>query len=231
MLHVAPGPLLEAVAGRVRRGDDSWLAMWLEAEKTARTVIDARIDSWSEPFEGRVARDVMACLPGGAALVVASSMPVRDLEMFVAPRDGVRVFANRGANGIDGFVSTVLGVAAGRKGQPTVALLGDVCFLHDSNGFVSVARRGLDAVFVVVDNNGGGIFSFLPQAGLPAHFEELFGTPHDVDIAALGALHGVPVVDVTVADELAPAVEAAVTAGGVRIVRVRTRRDRQRGAP
>jgi 2-succinyl-5-enolpyruvyl-6-hydroxy-3-cyclohexene-1-carboxylate synthase len=225
VLEVTPDALLDAVARRVTCGDDSWMARWTEAEKKARHAIDSRLDSWPEPFEGRVARDLMAGLPDGATLVVASSMPVRDLEMFAAPRHGVRVMANRGANGIDGFVSTVLGVAAGRAGPVTVALVGDVCFLHDSNGLLGVTRRGLDAVFVVVDNNGGGIFSFLPQAGLPAHFEELFGTPHDVDIAALGALHGVPLVDVTRADELGDAVDEAVAAGGVRVVRVRTRRD------
>ena len=203
VLDAEPGPLLDAVAGQVASHDDAWLARWVQAEKTARGAIDAVLDSWPAPFEGRVARDLMACLPEGACLMVASSMPVRDLEMFSAARDGVAVMANRGVNGIDGFVSTTLGVAGSRARPVTVALLGDLCLLHDANGLLGAAARGLDAVLVVVDNHGGGIFSFLPQATLPAHFEQLFGTPQEVD----------------------PAVTGAIGAGGVRMVVVRTDRD------
>ncbi|HMK63035.1 MAG TPA: 2-succinyl-5-enolpyruvyl-6-hydroxy-3-cyclohexene-1-carboxylic-acid synthase [Acidimicrobiales bacterium] len=224
VLDVEPEPVLAELADRVANGDESWISAWIHAEDTARQVIDAELDSWPEPFEGRVARDVMACLPDDARLVVASSMPVRDLESFARPRRGVTVLANRGVNGIDGFVSSVLGVAASGAGPVTVALLGDLCLLHDANGLLGARGRGCDAVFVVLDNNGGGIFSFLPQAGLPDHFEELFGTPQGVDIAELGAVYGVPVTDVERADQLVPAVEAAIAAGGVRIVRVRTER-------
>jgi 2-succinyl-5-enolpyruvyl-6-hydroxy-3-cyclohexene-1-carboxylate synthase len=165
----------------------------------------------------------MATLPDGSALVVASSMPVRDLESFAAPRTGVRVHANRGVNGIDGFVATVLGISAGDDG-PTVALTGDLCFLHDANGLLGAVDRGLDAVFVVIDNRGGGIFSFLPQAQLPEHFETLFGTPQPVELTGLAAVHGVPTVEVTRADALAPALLDAISAGGVRMVLVRTER-------
>jgi len=221
--------LVAALAERLEHhhaagGDESWRSAWMGADRAARHAVDEQLDAWSEPFEGRVARDVMASLPDGASLVVASSMPVRDLDSFARPRRGVTVLANRGVNGIDGFVSTVLGVAAGRPGSTTVAVVGDLCLLHDANGLLGVGRRGIDAVLVVLDNDGGGIFSFLPQAGLPEHFEELFGTPHGVDIAALGVLHGVPVTDVTRAEGLGPAVRAAIVGGGVRMVRVRTER-------
>ncbi len=150
-------------------------------------------------------------------------MPVRDVESFASPRDEVRFHANRGVNGIDGFVSTALGIAAASDG-PTVALLGDLCFLHDSNGLLGAVDRGVDATFVVVDNGGGGIFSFLPQADLPEHFETLFGTPQPVDLGALAAVHGIPVTDVGAAAEFEPALAAAVEAGGVQVVRVRTDR-------
>jgi 2-succinyl-5-enolpyruvyl-6-hydroxy-3-cyclohexene-1-carboxylate synthase len=135
----------------------------------------------------------------------------------------VRFLANRGVNGIDGFVSTVLGAATASSG-PTVALLGDLCLLHDANGLSGAADRGIDATFVVLDNDGGGIFSFLPQAELPDHFELLFGTPHGVDLAALASMHGVPAQRVEKAGEVVPAIEAAIAAGGVRFVIVPTER-------
>lgn len=208
------------------RADRAWLDEWLAAEATARDALDAHLDASDEPFEGRIARDVVGAVPDGGALVVASSMPVRDVESFARARDGLRCVANRGVNGIDGLVSTAVGVALGSR-APTVALLGDLAFLHDGNGLLGVTRRGIDLTLVVVDNDGGGIFSFLPQASaLPEHFEELFATPQDVDLAALATAHGVPVHDVARAGDVRDAVHDAVAAGGVHVVRVRTDRAR-----
>jgi 2-succinyl-5-enolpyruvyl-6-hydroxy-3-cyclohexene-1-carboxylate synthase len=215
------GALADAVDVLV---DEEWMRTWSDADATARIAIDALVDGWSEPFEGRIARDVVRAVPAGTALVVASSMPVRDVESFAAARDDVRFHANRGVNGIDGFVSTTLGIARASEG-PTVALLGDLCFLHDSNGLLGAVDRGIDATFVVVDNDGGGIFSFLPQAELPEHFETLFGTPPHVDLGALAAVHRVPVAEVAAAADLEPALLSSIESGGVRVVRVRT--DRQ----
>ncbi|MGH9042389.1 MAG: 2-succinyl-5-enolpyruvyl-6-hydroxy-3-cyclohexene-1-carboxylic-acid synthase [Acidimicrobiia bacterium] len=201
-----------------------WLAAWHRAEAGARTALDAYLDSSGEPFEGRVARDVHDCLPAGATLVVASSMPVRDLEAFARPRSGVRVLANRGVNGIDGFGSTVLGVAA--AGGPTAGLMGDLAFLHDAAGLTFAARGGLDAVLVVVDNDGGGIFSFLPQAEAPAvdpaDFEALFGTPHGLDLVAVARSYGLPTERIDRAGDVGSAVEKALTAGGVHVIVVAT---------
>jgi 2-succinyl-5-enolpyruvyl-6-hydroxy-3-cyclohexene-1-carboxylate synthase len=211
------------VADSSRQRDDAWLDGWLAADRGARTALDALLDSSEEPFEGRIARDVVAAAPAGATVVVASSMPVRDVESFAAPRDGIRVLANRGVNGIDGFTSTVLGIAAVSE-EPVLALVGDLCFLHDSNGLLGATDRGVDAVFVVVDNDGGGIFSFLPQAEHPEHFETLFATPHGTDLAALASVYGIPVAEVEKASALVPAVTDAIHAGGVRVVLVRTDR-------
>jgi 2-succinyl-5-enolpyruvyl-6-hydroxy-3-cyclohexene-1-carboxylate synthase len=227
LLVADPERLLAAVAGRLGAARDrSWGEGWAAAEATARRVLDAHLDADDEPFDGRVARDVLAAAPDGTDLLVASSMPVRDLDTFGAPRAGVRVHANRGVNGIDGLVSTALGLAVGRPETPTVALLGDLALLHDASGLLGSRARGADLVLVVVDNDGGGIFSFLPQAAQPRHFETLFGTPHGIDLGALAAVHGIPTDVVARASELEPALAAAVAAGGVRLVHVRTDRAR-----
>lgn len=220
-----PLALLHGVAELLgEAGDRGWLGTWLSVERAARTAIDRTIDSWAEPFDGRVTRDVMAALPNGSVLTVASSMAVRDLETFAAPRRGVRVLANRGVNGIDGFVSTTVGVALARQGEPTVALLGDLAFLHDANGLLGAVARGAEATFVVLDNGGGGIFSFLPQADLPEHFEELFATPQDVDVFGLAELHGAVTTELASAEEVPLAVSAAVAKGGVQVLRARSDR-------
>lgn len=220
-----PTALLDAaVAAGPARTQSFWFMSWQRAEAAARRDIDRLLDGWAEPFEGRVARDLVAALPSGATLVVGSSMPVRDVETFARPRSGLRFLSNRGVNGIDGFVSTVLGVAAVPSPGPVVALCGDLTFLHDAGGILGARRRGLDATFVVVDNRGGGIFNFLPQAGLGDHFETLFGTPQDVDIAELAAVHGVTAETVTKADDLVPAVHRGIGAGGVRLILVPTDR-------
>src|SRR4029079_8497867 len=114
----------------------------------------------TEPF---VARALLGSMPGGSELVVASSMPLRDLAWYAMPRSDVRVHANRGANGIDGTMSTAIGVAIASK-HPTAVLLGDIAFLHDSTALIGIKERSVDLTIVVIDNDGGGIFSFLPQA-------------------------------------------------------------------
>ncbi len=204
---------------------DGWAAAWRAAETTAQQTVETVLATHPEVTEPGVARAVTGVLPAEAALVVASSMPVRDVEWYGDPAMTCTVMANRGANGIDGLVSTALGVAAARRG-PTVALLGDLALLHDGGGLLGAARRGLDCTYVVVDNDGGGIFSFLPQADAlaPSRFERLFGTPHGVDLAALAAVHAIPVSAVTEAAGLAPGLTSAVAAGGVRLILLRSNR-------
>ena len=145
-------------------------------------------------------------------------MPVRDLEWFGGPT--ARAHANRGANGIDGVVSTALGVALG--GRPTVALVGDIAFVHDTGALTALTRRAADLRIVVVDNDGGGIFSFLPQATMlpPDRFEQLFGTPHGTDVVALARAHGLDATTVTTAVELV----ARISTPGPSVTRIATDR-------
>lgn len=207
------------------RPEPGWLERWLALDALAESAIAEVLADHPEPTEPATAREVVAGLAPGSHLVVASSMPIRDVEWYAVPRPDVAIHANRGVNGIDGVLSTAVGVALA-TGAPTTCLLGDIAFLHDSNALIGIAGRGIDLTIVVVDNDGGGIFGFLPQAtALPtARFEQLFGTPHGVRPELLAVAHGIPVVAVEDGAALAPTLDAAAVAGGVQVVVVRTDR-------
>ncbi|GAA0974429.1 2-succinyl-5-enolpyruvyl-6-hydroxy-3-cyclohexene- 1-carboxylic-acid synthase [Acrocarpospora macrocephala] len=209
----------QAVEIPVTAGDDDWLNSWRHADLTARDAIDQVLDSagMSEP---RTARDLGALLPNGAQLFCGSSLPIRDLDWAMRPRRGLRLMACRGASGIDGVVSAAIGAALAHNG-PSYALVGDLTFLHDQNGLILGPREPRpDLCLVVANNDGGGIFSMLPQAGLGAPFERVFGTPHGVDLGYLAAATGTPYTRVEEPDELSRAIKG----DGLRIVEVRTDR-------
>jgi 2-succinyl-5-enolpyruvyl-6-hydroxy-3-cyclohexene-1-carboxylate synthase len=192
--------------------DPEWLRSWQAREERAQAAIEGVLgDDLSEP---QVARAIYRhAAETGATLVASASMPIRDLEWFAAPSASPpRVLANRGVNGIDGVVSTALGIAASDAGGRTLALLGDLAFLHDVSGLVNLPE--LQCTFVVVDNGGGGIFSFLPQARSvdAVLFERLFGTPPTSDLSAVGRGFGLPVHDVTSLSQLEPALAGAAPA-------------------
>ena len=204
-----------------------WLEGWTRAEKAAQAAIDAALAdrAGAGANEPALARAVVDALPAAATLVVASSMPVRDVEWYGRPRPGLRVLSNRGANGIDGVVSSALGAAIAGPG-PTYALMGDLAFLHDTNGLLvpGGVAGPVDATVVVVDNDGGGIFSFLPQATAlpPDRFERILGTPHGLDLVAVARAHGAAADPAASVDDVAAAV--AVLPTGLRVVVVRTDR-------
>ena len=207
----------ELIEREPHREPTDWIRSWGEADERARRAADELVDAWDEPFEGRVARDVADAIPEGSQLLAGSSMPIRDLDAYMRPRRGIRVLANRGASGIDGFVSTILG--ASTSGVPTFALLGDLTLLHDIGSLAWCARRGYDAVLVVLNNGGGTIFSFLAQRDLP-ELERLFTTPHAVDIGAIARSCGAGHTRVERAREIPSAILDATRAGGVHVVEV-----------
>jgi 2-succinyl-5-enolpyruvyl-6-hydroxy-3-cyclohexene-1-carboxylate synthase len=220
-----PADLVARLADRLPApASSAWLDDWMAAEATARSAVDAALDAIDAPTEPRTARDVAAAAPAASVLVVASSMPVRDLDLTMHPRDDLRVLANRGASGIDGTVSTASGVALG-GGAPVTLLIGDLALLHDGNGFLlSPDAERLDLVTVVVDNDGGGIFHLLPQAAYPGSFERVFGTPHGRDLGHLARLHDLAYAPVERAADVPGLVTDAHAAGGRHLIHVRTDR-------
>ena len=197
-----------------------WLARWQHAERAAQQVLAAALDADDAPATEPAVGRLLGSAEG--TLVVSSSMPVRDVEWFGAPST-TTVYANRGANGIDGVIASAIGVAAATSG-PTVLLIGEVALCHDQSSLTALRQRGLRLTIVVVDNDGGGIFSFLPQASTLAaeRFEQLFGTPHGTDVAMLAAAHGLTAVDVATVGAL----RSAVADPAVQVVRVRSERAR-----
>lgn len=218
--HVwATGTELEVVT------EPAYLDQWTAADAAAETAISEVLAGLEQPTEPAAARAFIAALAPGAHAVVASSMPVRDVEWFAPRRADIVVHANRGANGIDGTIATAIGVAAATT-APTAALLGDVAFLHDSTALIGIRDRGIDLTLVVIDNAGGGIFSFLPQAQAidRPRFEQLFGTPHGVRPEELAAVHGIASLTAEEAGSIEAAIASTVAAGGVWLVVVRTDR-------
>ena len=229
------GHAVGRVADRVEVSGPSpsdWLAEWKDRDEEVGKRLDALLDSWAPLTPHHVAAEVAAALPAHGLLFVGSSNPVRDLDLMV-PRYPVgqhrMVVANRGLAGIDGSVSTAVGAAVGRDSARSLALLGDVTFLHDTNGLLLGPEEVRpDLTIVVVNDDGGSIFALLEQ-GAPSYshrFERLFGTPHRADLAALCAATGTPHRRVEDRDGLRAAL--AEPAGGVEVLEAVVRRDDRR---
>jgi len=237
-----------AAAGRTpasEAGRRRWRRLWESCERTTVEVI-AGSDAFAGGHEGRIIREVVSLVPGGTSLFVSSSMPVRDLDAFAFPgdRDGALIaYGNRGASGIDGIVSSALGVA-GATGSKAVAVVGDVAFCHDMNGLLGTRLEGVEVVFVVLHNDGGAIFHLLPIREHEPAFTRFFATPHGLDLRHAAALYGLPYqeVDVRMGDApmrprgsgtpsnvaegaLGEALAGALAAPGSHVLVVRTDRD------
>ncbi|OFW77618.1 MAG: 2-succinyl-5-enolpyruvyl-6-hydroxy-3-cyclohexene-1-carboxylic-acid synthase, partial [Alicyclobacillus sp. RIFOXYA1_FULL_53_8] len=185
-LRESPGSFESSAA----RGE--WLAAWIAANADVQAVVTSELGTekfQNGLFEGQLPRELMACLPSDGTLMVGNSMPVRDFDSFLKSTESkTLVMANRGVSGIDGVVSTALGIAAAESG-PVVLVIGDVSFYHDLNALLIAKRHALSLVIVLIHNDGGGIFSFLPQAAYPETFEH-FQTSHGLDFRPAVEMYG-----------------------------------------
>ncbi|MGW6935506.1 2-succinyl-5-enolpyruvyl-6-hydroxy-3-cyclohexene-1-carboxylic-acid synthase [Lentzea sp. NPDC054927] len=205
--------------------DGEWTQAWQSAVKNVSVAVDDLLDAEPWPTGLHVARDLTQAMPPGAMLFVGSSNPIRDVDYVGERRADVTVHANRGAAGIDGSVSTAVGLAMNHQG-PAYALMGDLTFLHDSNGLL--ADRLPDLTIVVLNDDGGGIFSLLEQ-GAPEYdqsFERIFGTPHGTDLTALCAGYRIPHSKVDGQEEFR---SALARPSGLRVVEVQAKREELRG--
>jgi len=208
----------EAAAARVRSG--RWLHSWLRPAACVSATLGRELAACDEPFEGRIAGDVVAAAPTGACLYVGNSMPVRDVDTFAGSRRAsLEVLGNRGANGIDGVLSSALGAAAIGL-RPVTLLVGDLSFLHDIGALQIAARHAIDLLVVVVNNDGGAIFSFLPPADLGKTLEDYFVTPHGLELEPAVRMCGGSYVRTPSVESLGDALAHAAGTRGLRVIEV-----------
>ncbi|KGP91716.1 2-succinyl-5-enolpyruvyl-6-hydroxy-3-cyclohexene-1-carboxylate synthase [Pontibacillus chungwhensis BH030062] len=202
--------------------DVEWLKKWQEANQLAKaTLIENEGTTLSE---GHVFSEILKSFPEEGSLFVGNSMPIRDLDTFMltTPKS-IRTLANRGANGIDGVVSSAFGAAA--HGEKVTLVLGDLSFFHDLNGLFAAKQFGLDLRIVVINNEGGGIFSFLPQAEHKKHFEPLFGTPLALDYSKVIEMYGGQYEEVGTWEQLRNSLSRSYEARGLSVIEVKTNRE------
>lgn len=171
-----------------RKETTPWARKWMQANQAAQSQMKS-VDEYEELDEGKMFYEVLKRLPDQSSLFVGNSMPIRDLDSFFFKDErSIRLLGNRGANGIDGLVSSALGAAA--ASSRLYLIIGDLSLFHDLNGLLAAKLNGLSMTVIVMNNNGGGIFSYLPQSNEPKYFEKLFGTPADLDFAHAAKLYG-----------------------------------------
>lgn len=205
----------------------NWMEAWQKADEVTRQTLSTAINDLPDLFEGRVFSELAGLLSGGALLYTGNSMPVRDMDTFFCPyASNVYCLGNRGANGIDGVISSALGAsAAGDSTKPAVLVIGDLSFFHDLNGLLAARLHRLNLAIVLVNNNGGGIFSFLPQATYPEHFEQLFGTPTGLDFRPVVEMYGGTCTRIADWEAFRDALRDAFASGGLHVIEVPTERE------
>ena len=222
VIHADPVRFCERLTAATKAHDyrphSGWAIDWITIDQRTRETLTAALDQYDEMFEGRVFQELSHLLPAGSTLYAGNSMPVRDMDTFFPGSDqAIRFLSNRGANGIDGVVSSALGASTVSDG-PTVLVIGDLSFYHDMNGLLAAKLHELNATIVLINNDGGGIFSFLPQAAHPEHFESLFGTPHGLTFEKAAELYGLRHTRVESWGAFTDAMQASLNETGVQII-------------
>lgn len=180
--------------------EDAFTSKWSQGNDIAERI--AKTFTTVQEHEGDFVRTLLTALPEGSDLISGSSMPIRDVDTYFRKTNrDIAIFSNRGANGIDGVVSTALGIQTARK-RTAYLLIGDLSFLHDVNGLLISRMQMMDLTIIISNNNGGGIFSYLPQAAIPDHFEQLFGTPTNLSFAPIAEMYGIQYDVVTTTEQL-----------------------------
>jgi len=230
LFHANPAALCQALLDQREEIQPSvsqaWLTTWQDADKLTRQTLQYAVQDFNELFEGRVFTELAGLLPDGATLYTGNSMPVRDLDTFFwCSEHRIRIMGNRGASGIDGVVSSALGASAGAgPNEPTVLVLGDLSFFHDLNGLLAARLYQLDLIIVLINNDGGGIFSFLPQAAYPEHFEQLYGTPTGLDFRLAVQMYGGQFQREESWEQFRKAVSQGLNTGGLHVIEIPTER-------
>ncbi|MFJ8245910.1 2-succinyl-5-enolpyruvyl-6-hydroxy-3-cyclohexene-1-carboxylic-acid synthase [Peribacillus asahii] len=203
--------------------DLTWLQRWQAVNTATKEALYSLRDD-AELSEGKLFLLLNELMPTHSTLFVGNSMPIRDLDTFFFNNEKqIRTLANRGANGIDGVVSTALGVST--VSEHTVLAIGDLSFYHDMNGLLAAKLQKQNMTIVLINNDGGGIFSFLPQANEKEYFELLFGTPHGLDFAHAAALYGAKYNKVTSWEEFGQVFTQSFTIPGLKVIEVPTERE------
>ncbi len=199
-IHATIGQWLTQLAINDTALEETYLAKWQNANELASISIEQY--SEVEKDEGAIVSRLLKMIPDGSDIFVSSSMPVRDIDTFLlATLKDLRIFANRGTNGIDGVVSTAMGFSQGNK-RKTYLLIGDLAFLHDVNGLIASRYQKCNLTILVMNNDGGGIFSYLPQSTVEDHYEDLFGTPTALEFRDIAHMYEMDYVRVETISEL-----------------------------
>lgn len=230
MIHANPTALCNRLLELLpTNSTEIWLQRWQRTDQVTRQTLHSTLQDFPDFFEGRVFTELANLLPEGTTLYAGNSMPVRDLDTFFWNNERtIRMLGNRGASGIDGIISSALGASAAASiegnNEPTALVIGDLSFFHDLNGLLAAHLHKLNIVIVLINNDGGGIFSFLPQAAYPDHFEQLFGTPIGLDFSHAVQMYGGTFQRCEQWEDFRSAITQGISAGGLHVVEVRTER-------